>query len=299
MSLAHDEALGPVRLTQMHWQTSIFTLLALVAFAANSVLCRNALATEAIDPGTFTIIRLSSGALVLILLWFARGHRKSSPARGSWRGASALFVYAISFSYAYISLDTGTGALILFAAVQFTIMGVNLWQGAQYSPLEFMGIGLAFLGFILLVVPELNTPSISGFILMTLAGIAWGAYTLYGQHSRDALADTACNFLRTLPMVLVLLALIYPQANATLSGVALAISSGALASGIGYALWYAALPRLALILAALLQLAVPILASIGGVIVSAESITRDLIISSALVLGGLALVITSQKRQSS
>ncbi|WP_323752997.1 DMT family transporter [Marinobacter sp.] len=270
---------------------SACTVFALLAFAGNSVLCRLALGGNAIDAASFTIIRLLSGIAVLMVLVAMTKRPKKSQSRGSWLAACLLFVYALAFSYGYLSLDTGTGALILFAAVQITMIAVGIVSGNRLHVAEWLGLFIAFSGFVYLILPSVTTPSLMGFLLMTLSGIAWGGYTLAGRSSTQPLADTAYNFLRTSPFVLILLVFTLQSAQVTQQGVLLAIVSGAIASGAGYAVWYFALRGLSVTQAAVVQLFVPIIAAMGGVLVTDESITLRLTESSALVLGGILMVI--------
>lgn len=267
--------------------------LALVAFAGNSVLCRLALSDKSIDAGSFTSIRLLSGAIVLALILLANRSKPSTAAKGSWIGASMLFIYAATFSYAYITLDTGIGALILFGTVQVTMVVVSLVTGNRHHFLEWMGMIVAFLGFVYLVLPSLSDPSLLGFILMCVAGISWGFYTLMGRSSLSPLSDTGYNFLRTLPLCLALLILLVLIGDVRISprGILFAMLSGAVASGLGYTLWYLALGGLSSTQAAVLQLFVPVLAAIGGVVFANEPISARLVISSFAVLGGVLIVV--------
>ncbi|WP_290698480.1 DMT family transporter [Amphritea sp.] len=280
--------------------TVLFTAFALLAFAGNSVLCRLALGEQSIDAGSFTVIRLLSGILVLSLLWYLMQRRKGAPqdrtGRGSWGAATMLFLYALAFSYAYINLDTGTGALILFGAVQITMILISLFKGHRLLWVEWLGLLLAFSGFVYLLAPVVNTPGLWGFILMTVAGIAWGIYTLMGRESDNPLSDTHYNFFRTLPFVAVMLILILVsgEMNLTSKGIILAILSGAIASGIGYAVWYRALGGLSAVQAAVLQLLVPVIAALGGVLFTDEIISIRLMLASLLVLGGIMLVVTGR-----
>ncbi len=284
------------------------TIFALLAFAGNSVLCRLALDANTIDAASFTSIRLLSGIIILIIAVTLSKQPIQKPqitnqnethSKGSWLSASMLFIYAVTFSYGYISLDTGTGALILFGAVQITMIIVSMISGNRLHFSEWIGLLLAFSGFVFLIVPSLSTPSLTGFILMTASGIAWGAYTLAGRHSTQPLVDTAYNFLRTTPFIVLLLIFTLQDYNITPEGVLLAALSGALASGIGYAVWYIALGGLSVTQAAVVQLFVPIVAALGGVIFTNELITLRLIQSSALVLGGILIVILGRNYWSS
>ena len=287
-----------------------FTLLALVAFAANSVLCRLALvqidSQALIDPTSFTLVRLVSGAVMLLILCLFYKDKTDSgrPAQrvriiwvsGNWFSAIALFIYALGFSYAYVSLSTGVGALILFAAVQITLILLSFVNGHRMKWLEWLGLGLAFAGFVYLVLPTLATPSVIGFVLMAFAGVAWGVYTWHGKKVTKALFATTSNFVRTLPMLLVALLLVGFKLEISLEGLWLAIASGALMSGIGYALWYSVLAHISASVAAVLQLLVPIIATLGGVIFANEAVTLHLIVASATVLGGVLIVLIGKKK---
>ena len=272
-------------------RTLVFTSLALIAFAANSVLCRLALGNDAIDASSFTVIRLLSGALVLWLILKFNGNNNKISSRGSWLSGMMLFLYAIAFSFAYISLQTGTGALILFGAVQITMILLSILSGNRLHITEWLGVIIAFAGFVYLVLPGLSTPSLTGFVLMTVAGIAWGVYTLRGRGSTSPLEDTCFNFLRTVPAVLVLALITARNAHYSADGIVLAILSGAVASGIGYTIWYIALGGLMATQAAVVQLSVPVIAALGGVVFVSEAITPRLVLSASMILGGIAIVI--------
>jgi drug/metabolite transporter (DMT)-like permease len=269
----------------------LFTGMALIAFAANSVLCRMALGDGAIDASSFTVIRLLSGAIVLLVIISTTGNIAGTSNRGSWSASFMLFLYAISFSYAYISLDTGTGALILFGSVQITMILMSLISGTRLHITEWAGVIIAFTGFIYLVLPGVSTPSLTGFLLMAVAGIAWGIYTLRGRGSSSPLMDTAFNFLRTSPLVALLAVSTFGNINYTAEGIVLALLSGGVTSGIGYTIWYYALGGLSSTQAAVLQLSVPVIAALGGVIFVSEAITLRLSVSAALVLGGILMVV--------
>lgn len=276
-------------------QTIGLTALALLAFAGNSILCRLALGEQTIDAGSFTVIRLLSGIVVLGLI-LKMGQSTSKPAsKGSWMAGAMLFLYAIAFSYAYMSLDTGTGALILFGTVQITMLLVSALRGHKLLYFEWFGVFIAFSGFVYLVLPTLSTPSLSGFILMTIAGIAWAFYTLKGKGSVNPLGDTAWNFLRTLPLVVILLIATMSQANLSEQGIWLAVLSGGITSGVGYTLWYSALGGLSPTQAAVVQLLVPVIAAAGGVVFAGESLSIRLIIASTLILGGILLVVLAKR----
>ena len=278
----------------------VSTIFALMAFAANSVLCRLALGENAIDAANFTAIRLFSGIIILIaLLKLSQRKTNASSApvvengksKGSWLAASMLFIYALAFSFGYISLDTGTGALILFGAVQITMIIINVVSGNKLHLSEWLGLTVAFSGFVYLIVPSLSTPSLAGFVLMSISGMAWAFYTLVGRSSKNALSDTTYNFMRTVPFVLILLIFTLNNAHITPMGVLMAVLSGAIASGVGYYVWYIALAGLSITQAAVVQLFVPIIAAIGGVIFASELITLRLVESSTLVLGGILMVV--------
>ncbi|RDE24177.1 DMT family transporter [Motiliproteus coralliicola] len=272
-------------------KTALYTLIALLAFAGNSILCRLALGDEAIDAASFTIIRLLAGIVtLLVILKLTRGG-DPSPSKGSWKAAGYLFLYAITFSYAYVSIETGVGALILFCAVQITMILVQLINGKRLIALEWLGVLVAFGGLVYLLLPGAQAPSFSGFVLMAIAGVAWGGYTLAGRGSANPLADTSYNFLRTLPLVVALLLVSLQQAELSQRGILLAVMSGAVASGIGYTIWYMALGGLSAVQAAVLQLIVPVIAAIGGVIFADEPLSLRLVLSGLLILGGILVVI--------
>jgi len=272
-------------------KTVLLTILALIAFAGNSVLCRLALGANTIDAAGFTSVRLLSGIVVLVAILKLSSRNEADKSNGSWKASTMLFLYAIAFSYAYISLDTGTGALVLFGAVQITIILVSLFSGNKMVVMEWVGVIVAFFGFVYLVLPDVTTPSLSGFVLMAVAGIAWGFYTLQGKGSHNALADTAYNFIRTIPFVAVLLLATFSSITFTAEGIFLAALSGAVTSGIGYAIWYSALGGLTVTQAAVVQLFVPVIAAFGGTVFSDEVISLRLAISSVLILGGILAVV--------
>ena len=290
---------SPIELSRVHsWKTVLkvllITLCALVAFAANSVLCRFALGMGAIDAAGFTCIRLVSGAATLLLLLMLKNNVSLSTPRGSWRAGLMLFLYAISFSYAYLDLNTGTGALILFGAVQITMICALIIKGNTLLLAEWFGLAMAFFGLVYLVLPGVSAPSPAGFLLMAMAGVAWGVYTLARRGSDNPLADTAYNFTRSIPFVIAAACLTFRDFNVTAVGATLAFVSGAITSGLGYTVWYAALRDLSTTQAAVAQLAVPIIAALGGVIFMAELITLRLGLSTILVLGGILLVVTGR-----
>jgi drug/metabolite transporter (DMT)-like permease len=272
-------------------KTSLLTGLALIAFAANSVLCRLALANGNIDASSFTGIRLLSGAIALLLILSIKGNKQGVSSKGSWTSSFTLFLYAITFSYAYLSLDTGTGALILFGSVQITMILLSIISGTRLHIIEWSGFFIAFTGLVYLVIPSITTPSVSGFILMTVSGMSWAIYSLRGRGSKNPLMDTTYNFLRTIPFITLLAIFTMPNINYSSQGIILALLSGAITSGVGYTIWYIALRSLSSIQAAVLQLSVSIIAAIGGVIFLSETITSRLVISAVIVLGGILMVI--------
>jgi len=273
-------------------RTSVLTLLTLLAFAGNSILCRTALGARTIDPYSFTTIRIASGALVL--LPFLRPSHAAARS-SSLRAGAALFVYALAFSLAYVSLDAGTGALLLFGTVQITMIGTGLARGERPSLAQAAGLALAVIGVVLLVAPGVTAPAPAGAALMTLAGAAWGVYSLLGRGAPDPRAATARNFavaLAPAALVTLLAPLLLPPPTALQPrGVLLAATSGALTSGLGYVLWYAALRGHTATSAAIVQLAVPVLAALGGVALLDEGFTGRLALASVLTLGGVALAV--------
>ena len=283
-------------------RAALLTVLAMLAFAANSILCRLALTQSAIDPAGFTLVRIASGAASLWLIARATGHAKAGA--GSWRGAAALLAYAAAFSFAYLTMTAGTGALLLFGAVQATMILVGLHRGERLVPLQWSGLALALGGLALLLAPGLSAPDPLGALLMVVAGAAWGIYSLLGRASRDPIATTAGNFLRAAPMAAVLAllaALAGPLPGGGLrwdqGGLLYAVLSGALASGVGYSIWYAALPALTAARAASVQLSVPVITALVAVLALGERITPVLAVASVAVLGGIALVIVGKGRR--
>jgi drug/metabolite transporter (DMT)-like permease len=278
-----------------HTRVFVLTLSAMLAFAANSLLCRLALKHTAIDPSSFTLIRVVSGALTLWLMVRVRGGPQQ-PA-GSWLSALALFVYAAAFSFSYVSLSAATGALLLFGAVQATMIGVGLWRGEHLRGWQLLGLVCALAGLVGLLLPGLSAPPLRGSALMLAAGVAWGVYSLRGKGSGDPLRVTAGNFLRTVVFAAALTVATLPWVSLDGPGVGFAIASGALASGIGYAIWYTALPDLRVTSAATVQLSVPVITAVGGVVLLGEPITLRLAIASIAVLGGIALVLVRKQRE--
>ena len=270
------------------------TVLALLAFAGNSLLCRLALTRTSIDAATFTSVRIVSGAVVLALLVQLRTPR--TPLAGSWPSAAALFAYAAGFSFAYERLTAGTGALLLFGAVQATMISVGIIRGERLPPVQAAGLLLAYAGVIGLVLPGLAAPPFLSAALMLVAGVAWGIYSLRGRHAGDPTSVTAGNFLRAVPMALgVSLLSVQSQAIDT-AGLLFAVASGALASGVGYAVWYTALRDLSATTAATVQLSVPVIAAAGGVLLLNEPLTLRLVATGAAILGGVALVVLTRHR---
>lgn len=267
----------------------------MVAFAANSLLCRLALAQPRIDPGSFGSIRLVSGALVLALIVRMRAG-SDAPPRSDWLAATMLFAYVALFSFAYLSLSAGTGALILFGAVQLTMLGAGLRAGERFAPAAWAGLAAAIAGLVYLVSPGVSSPAPLGATSMALAGAAWGVYSLRGRGIADPLAATASNFARAVPLALALSVLTAGTVHADGPGVALAVASGALSSGIGYVIWYAALRGLTAMRAATVQLSVPPIAAIGGALMLAEPLTPRLMVASAAILGGIAVVLATRAR---
>jgi len=274
-------------------RTALLTTLAMLAFAGNSLFCRLALRDTEIDAASFTAIRLAAGALVLAALLMLRGKRPT--AGGSWPMAAMLFAYAVCFSFAYRDLTAATGALLLFGAVQFTMTGYGLWTGEQIRGLKLVGLLLALGGLVWLLLPGLAAPPLLAAALMLVAGAAWGVYSLLGMGAGDPTAATGGNFLRSLPFAAAL-ALTATTAGTTAgtvdhTGALYAVLSGAVTSGLGYVLWYAALPMLRATSAATVQLSVPAIAALGGAMLLAEPVTMRLLVASVAVLGGIALTI--------
>jgi drug/metabolite transporter (DMT)-like permease len=270
----------------------VLTTLAMIAFAGNSLLCRLALATTPIDAASFTSIRVLSGALTLLTL-NALLTRARSPG-GTWGSALALFAYAAGFSFAYISLSAATGALLLFGAVQCTMIGYGLIRGERINRIQTTGVLIALAGLVGLLLPGLSAPPLMGALLMLGAGVAWGIYSLRGRGAQNATADTAGNFLRAVPFALMTSLLFMADAKIDSAGVMYAVASGALASGVGYAIWYAVLPALRATTAATVQLTVPALAATGGVLLLDEPLSLRLGLASLAILGGVAIFILNK-----
>lgn len=271
------------------------TVLSMLAFAGNSILCRAALQHTGIDAATFTSVRLATGAATLWLVVTLR-QRGAGWKAGNWTSAAALFVYAAGFSFAYLSLSAATGALLLFGAVQATMIGYGIFRGERLGPTALAGLLLAFCGIGVLLVPGLSAPPLGSAALMLAAGVAWGVYSIRGREGGDPTSTTAGNFVRATPLALALSVATLHQASFDLAGIGYAAASGALASGLGYALWYATLPSLRATHAATVQLSVPVLTALAGVILLSEPLTLPLAIASAAILGGIALVIKTPRR---
>ncbi len=261
----------------------------------NSVLCRLALGASAIDAASFSSVRLLSGALVLLIISAAFRKADSTSQGGGWTSAFLLFLYAIAFSLAYVSLSAGTGALILFGSVQATMLISALRSGERPHPLEWAGLSLAIVGLVYLVLPGLSAPKPVSSALMAVAGISWGFYSLRGRGSRNPLADTTTNFVRALPFVAAVNLVMLREAHVSARGLAFAILSGAVASGVGYVVWYAALKGLTATRAATVQLIVPVLAALGGVMLLSENISMRLLLSATMILGGVGLALAGRK----
>lgn len=279
--------------TAPFFRTLLLAAVTMVFFAANSILARLALREGQIDAGSFTAVRIGSGAVALALLAGSRGGFKVLGQHGSWASALALFGYAVAFSFAYLSLSAGVGALILFAAVQITMIGFGMIRGERPLPPEWFGLAMALAGLIYLVSPGLTAPSFAGATLMTASGIAWGAYSLAARGVRSPTAATAGNFVRAAPMAaFVALAVgVAGEPHASWIGLELAMLSGAVTSGLGYAIWYRVARNLTATRAAIVQLTVPIIAALAGVAFLGEHLTWRLALASAAILGGVALAL--------
>jgi drug/metabolite transporter (DMT)-like permease len=275
----------------------MLTAAALIAFAANSILCRLALREAAIDPASFTIIRFLSGAIALLLVT-ARMPRRTNVHAGSWASAFVLTLYALPFAFAYTQLSAGTGALILFGCVQITMLLAAVGTGERPRPRQWAGVAAALAGLIYLVLPGLSAPPLVAAVLMATAGVCWGWYSLRGRGATNPLQQTAANFVRGVPLIAAASLPWMPRATFSARGVLLAVASGTLASGLGYVAWYSALRRLTGLQAAVVQLAVPLIAAAGGVLLLSETLTPRLMIATVLVLGGIGLAVVSGRRES-
>lgn len=276
-------------------QTFSLTCLAMLAFAGNSLLCRLALKHTAIDAGSFTSVRLIAGTLVL---WLIVKVSRGTPRRlGNWLSSMALFAYAAGFSFAYVSLPAATGALLLFGAVQSTMIGHAMWTGARLHRFQILGLAMAASGLIGMFLPGLSMPPLWGSLLMSGAGIAWGIYSLRAKGMGDPTEVTAGNFLRSVPFALALSLLTINHLSVDAAGLGYAALSGALTSGLGYAIWYRVLPALKATSAATVQLSVPVIAAAGGVLFLGETVTVRLLVASIAILGGIALTIVVKKSE--
>jgi len=265
--------------------------LAMLAFAANSLLARLALAETGIDPASFSAIRLISGALFLGLFVFLR--TKSKPTQqGSWLSALALFLYAVAFSYAYVQLHTGTGALILFGAVQVSMLIYGFFTGSRFNLRQWMGFSVACIAVVCLLSPGAVAPDLPSAGLMLVAGVSWAAYTLRGSGG-DPTLMSAGNFIRTIPMCLVLCLIALPQLSVDLQGAVYALTSGVVTSGFGYVIWYRVVPQISVVNAATLQLSVPLIAAAMGVLFASEQVTVRLVISAVGIVLGIGVVLRS------
>jgi len=274
-------------------KTFLLTLIAMIAFAANSLICRLALGEGLIDAASFTTVRAVSGALTLVLIALP-GWKNRQRTAFNWKSASMLFVYLAFFSFAYLSLSAGTGALLLFGAVQLTMFTVALRAGERFPPWSWFGLTVAVLGIVYLVLPGVTAPDPLGAVLMAIAGIAWGLYSLSGKGVADPLASTANNFLLAVPLAVLVSLFFLEDMQVSSRGLLLAVLSGSVSSGLGYVIWFAALRGLAATRAATVQLSVPAIAAAGGLFVLSEPITLRLVIASVATLGGIAIVLTQK-----
>jgi drug/metabolite transporter (DMT)-like permease len=277
----------------------ILTLLAMIAFASNSLLCRAALKQTSIDAASFTFVRIFSGAVALWLIVNVRritGAGSDSRVGGNWISALALFLYAAAFSFAYVDVAAGTGALLLFGAVQATMILWGLHRGEQLRAIQIVGLILAVIGLVVLLFPGLSAPPLFGSILMLGAGVAWGVYSLRGKGAKNPATVTAGNFARAVPFAAIVCIMFFPRLHLDLAGVTSAIISGAITSGLGYVIWYSALPDLKAASAATVQLSVPVLAATGGILLLGEPLTLRYVLASVAVLGGIALVLLETTR---
>jgi drug/metabolite transporter (DMT)-like permease len=277
--------------------TASLTTLAMMAFAGNSLLCRLALRNTTIDAASFTLIRLLSAAVMLLLIISTAEQPKRS--EGNWLSAFLLFAYAAGFSFAYTHLTTATGALLLFGAVQISMIGFGLWSGDKFRTLQWLGLAIALGGLLALLLPGVTAPPLTSALLMIAAGMSWGIYSLRGRGAGNATFVTAGNFLRALPFGLGLSLVNFSDMRLDPTGISYAVASGAIASGVGYAIWYRVLPALRASRAAIVQLSVPVIAAIGGALLLGEPLTGRLMLASMAVLFGIALVIIERNRVAS
>ena len=276
-------------------RTILYTMFALTAFAANSVICRLALGTSSIDPASFTMIRIVSGAFSIgIIGGMIKGNLSKHP--GNWFSAFTLTLYATCFSLAYMSLSAGTGALILFGAVQVTMFIWGLWKGERPQIFQWSGFLIALAGFAYLMLPKLETPSLSSALLMALSGVSWGIYSILGGGVEDPVAVTGDNFFRAVPMIIPINLLVFNHLDISLNGATLAVLSGAVTSGVGYVIWYEALKDLTPTRAAVSQLLVPVIAAMGGAVFLYEQLTMHLIVSAFMIISGAGSYLIGKKR---
>jgi len=276
-------------------RTILYTMIALTAFAANSVICRLALGTSSIDPTSFTMIRIVSGAFAIgIIGGLIKGNLRKHP--GNWFSALALTMYATCFSLAYMILSAGTGALILFGAVQVTMFIWGLWKGERPRILQWCGFLVALAGFVYLMLPRLETPRLSSALLMAFSGMSWGIYSIRGGGVEDPVAVTGDNFFRAVPMIIPINLLVFNHLDISLNGATLAVLSGAVTSGVGYVIWYEALKDLTPTRAAVSQLLVPVIAAMGGAVFLYEQLTMHLIVSTFMIISGAGSYLIGKKR---
>lgn len=301
--MSRDEETGEIcspvdsgnRLEDIVMSTPFLTALAMIAFAANSVLCRMALGSSTIDAASFTSLRLLSGAATLAIILYSR-ERGRARIKYDLIAASGLFIYAICFSFSYIHLTAATGALILFATVQLTMVLVGIIRGDRPTAMVWAGMVVAFSGLLYLLLPGVTAPPLPSAGLMLVAGLAWAVYTLRGKSATNPVANTAANFIATVPLALLVTLVFHSQMSLSAQGVVLALLSGGVASSLGYVIWYRALPHLAPTHAATVQLSVPILAALGGVWLTSEPLTLRLVVSGGVVLGGIYLTMAARGR---
>lgn len=286
-------------------KATLYTVIALIAFAANSLFCRMALAEGYIDAWNFTIIRLISaaaclGIIIAVHTQYLKLNRSLDGAtvkeKGSWLSSTSLVIYALCFSIAYVELDTGTGALILFSAVQLTMIGWGIYKKEQLSALQWLAFIVAVAGFIYLMLPSAAMPSLSAATLMAISGSAWGVYSIRGKSCVSPLRATGFNFIRSLVAVPILLLVAMSRLiEISMQGILLACASGAIASGVGYSIWYMAMPLLKNTQAAIIQLCVPVLAAVLGVVFLSEQLTLEFVIASSVILGAVLVFILNKK----
>lgn len=270
----------------------------MIAFASNSLLCRAALKQTSIDAASFTFIRIFSGAVVLLLVMNVRRMIRATPSvglGGNWISALALLLYAAGFSFAYVAIAAGTGALLLFGAVQATMILWGLHKGERLRVIQILGLIVAMTGLVVLLFPGLSAPPLFDSILMLGAGVAWGIYSLLGKREKNPVTATTGNFVRAVPLAAAVSVILLRLLNIDLAGVGYAIISGAITSGLGYVIWYTVLPNLKAASAATVQLSVPVLAAAGGILLLGEPLTLRYLVASLAILGGIALVVLEKK----